>query len=105
MVVPALAAPPVICLWGDVSKPEVMRHMIENNNLGLVAVRQTSSNHGSWQHVLVGSGLVEGGFISNRTKEINYVFPLKLVPDGKLVGHVKPNISDDFISEVETASG
>ena len=53
----------------------VMRHMLKDN-LGLVSCRQCS--FGNWRHVFVANSLTESCFISNKTKEVNYLFPMYL---------------------------
>jgi predicted helicase len=57
------------------ARREVMRNMLEPN-LALSTMRQCSGD--TFQHVLVANGLVESCYVSNKTKEINYVFPLYL---------------------------
>lgn len=58
---------------------EVMRHMLEEN-VGMVTVRQVKTSD-TWQHVLLSSTISESCYISNRTSEISYVFPLYVYPD------------------------
>lgn len=58
---------------------EVMRHMREEN-VGMVTVRQVKTSD-TWQHVLLSSTISESCYISNRTSEISYVFPLYVYPD------------------------
>jgi predicted helicase len=58
-------------------RPEIMQHMLKDN-LALNVVRQVKSS--GWQHALMANGIVESCYISNRTSEISYVFPLYLYP-------------------------
>lgn len=58
---------------------EVMRHMLEEN-VGMVTVRQVKTSD-TWQHVLLSSTISESCYISNRTSEISYVFPLYIYPN------------------------
>ena len=58
---------------------EVMRHMLEEN-VGIVSVRQVKTSE-TWQHVLLSSTISESCYISNRTSEISYVFPLYIYPE------------------------
>jgi len=58
---------------------EVMRHMLEEN-VGIVTVRQVKTSD-TWQHVLLSSTISESCYISNRTSEISYVFPLYIYPN------------------------
>lgn len=57
-------------------RPEVMRHMLTGRNLGLVSCRQMSQIDEDWALVGVSRLPIEGCAISNKTKEINYLFPL-----------------------------
>ena len=61
--------------WG---RPEVMRHMLEEN-IGLMTCRQISSNN--WRHALVTENIVDDSLVSNKTKERGYIYPLYLYPD------------------------
>ncbi|MDI7268544.1 MAG: N-6 DNA methylase [Myxococcota bacterium] len=85
-------------------RERVMKHMLAGANLGLVAVRQQSVQ-GPWTLVGVADGIIESGFISNKTAEINYLFPLYIydAEDGQqtLYHNGKrgrsPNLAPDFI--------
>ena len=57
-------------------RPEVMRHMLSGRNLGLVSCRQMSQIDEDWALVGVSRFPIEGCAISNKTKEINYLFPI-----------------------------
>ena len=59
--------------WG---RWELMPAMAENN-ISLNICRQVRGGM-EWQHVLVGSNLFEHTYVSNRTSEIGYCFPLRL---------------------------
>jgi hypothetical protein len=63
---------------GFICRPrrEVMRQMLTGPNFGIVCCRQMSQMEEEWS--LVGSTRmpIEGCTISNKTKEINYLFPL-----------------------------
>ncbi len=61
-------------VWRTVKK--VMRHMLREN-MGLVTVRQVKAGV-DWSHCLVADGIIESSYISNKTSEINYLFPLYL---------------------------
>jgi len=54
-------------------RPEVMKHMMREN-LGLLACRQ--QNKVGFYHALVCNIIVESCVVSNKTREINYLFPL-----------------------------
>lgn len=55
---------------------EVMQHMQTGNNICLISCRQSAVP--SWGHVFISDGLVDDSYISNRTKERGYCFPLYL---------------------------
>ncbi|OYD17518.1 DNA methyltransferase [candidate division WOR-3 bacterium JGI_Cruoil_03_44_89] len=57
------------------SRKEVMRHMMQEN-LGLLTCRQ--QNKVGFYHTLVCDTIVESCVVSNKTREINYLFPLYL---------------------------
>ena len=54
-------------------------NFIAKQNFGLVTCRQSAVD--SWEHVFVTSSFSDDCFLSNRTKERGYVFPLYLYPD------------------------
>ncbi|MEB3342805.1 type ISP restriction/modification enzyme, partial [Okeania sp.] len=59
---------------------EVMKHFLAGENLGLITTRQ-QSQPGNWHLFGVTENIIESCAISNKTKEINYLFPLYLYPD------------------------
>ncbi|HNQ43198.1 MAG TPA: DNA methyltransferase, partial [Candidatus Cloacimonadota bacterium] len=61
------------------TRNEVMKHMLEEN-VGLVSVRQVKTG-ALWQHASISNTISESCYISNKTSEISYVFPLYLYPD------------------------
>jgi len=79
-------------------RPKVMRHMLEEN-IGLTLGRQVKASR-DWRHCLISNIIIESSFVSNKTSEITYLFPLYLYPDEKnknLFNHTQngrePNIS------------
>jgi len=61
------------------TRNDVMRHMLEEN-VGIISVRQVKTGE-TWQHVAISNALSESCYISNKTSEISYVFPLYLYPE------------------------
>ena len=55
---------------------DVMRHFLEDNK-AINVVRQVKTGE-TWQHCLVSNTISESCFLSNKTSEIGYVFPLNL---------------------------
>ncbi len=76
----------------ELPRDEVMRHLIGGQNLALISVRQ-HTQAGEWALVGVSDKLTECCAISNKTGEINYVFPLYLLTqDGR-----EPNLHEKFL--------
>jgi type I restriction-modification system DNA methylase subunit len=71
-------------------RPEVMKHMLKEN-LGLITVRQVKAGN-LWNHCLSTNKIIESSIISNKTSEINYLFPLYLYSNSDK----KPNINPEF---------
>lgn len=67
------------CFYGretmDLPRPEVMHHMLEGGGLGLMTVRQSGSSD-SWRHCFIVNQIAECCYISNKSKEAGYLFPL-----------------------------
>jgi len=84
-------------------RPEVMRHMLAEKNLGLVCTRQ-QSQQGPWTLIGVANTLIEACYISNKTREINYLLPLYLYPtESEIKGGVperKANFNPEFIADI-----
>jgi len=94
-------------VWRTVKK--VMRHMQGGKNVGLVTVRQ-QSQQGTWRHVGIIDQIMEGCAISNKTKEINYLFPLYVYPEtdernGSVDNNRRPNLAPEFLQAVEERIG
>ncbi|MDD9816343.1 MAG: N-6 DNA methylase [Gammaproteobacteria bacterium] len=94
-------------VWRTVKK--VMRHMQGGKNVGLVTVRQ-QSQQGTWRHVGISDQIMEGCAISNKTKEINYLFPLYIYPEtdernGSVDNNRRPNLAPEFLQAVEERIG
>ncbi len=76
----------------ELPRDEVMQHLIGGQNLALISVRQ-HTQAGEWALVGVSDKLTECCAISNKTGEINYVFPLYLITqDGR-----EPNLHEKFL--------
>ncbi len=86
-------------------RQNVMRHMLENN-ICLVTVKRVKTSQ-DWCHCLIGDKLIESCYISNRTSEISYVFPLYLYPDLENINlfnqhktEKSPNIQSHFYEKL-----
>ena len=85
-------------------RPEVMRNML-SENIGFQTCRQLSGK--TWQHILITEGITDDCYVSNRTKERGYLFPLYIYDDSernvlfsqkKLPKKRQPNIKTEFIA-------
>jgi len=91
------------------SRKEVMQHMVTRENVGLITCRQQSQQGVLWSLVGISNKIMESCAISNKTKEINNLFPLYVYPkvvkqkdfdysfwpagkDGR-----RPNLSPEFV--------
>ena len=81
------------------SREKVMRHLLNKENIGIVTCRQCATN--SWELVNIIKTLVDDSYVSNRTKERGYVFPLYLYEGKKR----RPNLNPKIITEIEQRSG
>lgn len=90
------------------SREKIMKNF-NKQNLGLVSVRQVKAGD-DYCHILVSDKIVESTFISNKTSEIGYVFPLYLYFDddskevnfdkeiyNKIVANIKDKITPENI--------
>ena len=87
---------------------KTMRHMLKDN-LALCTVRQVKTGN-NWQHVLITDKIVESCYVSNRTSEICYVFPLYVYTDDENIGlydnlepEKKPNLSSPIFLTLKEA--
>ena len=79
---------------------EVMRHMLAGPNLGLITCRQQTQAGIPWSLCGVSRVIVESSAISNKTREINYLFPLYTYPtEGQehLGMAREPNLGEEFV--------
>lgn len=63
---------------GFMARPvyDIFVHFINNDNIGLISTRQIISQE--FNHSFITSNIIEMCYISNKTKEGNYIFPLYL---------------------------
>jgi predicted helicase len=90
----------------DWSRPEVMRHMLQGENLGLCTNREVNED---FRHVLCTRDVVNDCTVSLQTKERTYLFPLYLYPaEGEMQfdeGHRRPNLNPEFIKDASDKLG
>lgn len=82
------------------SRIEVMKHLL-NNSYGIISTRQVKAGE-SYQHLLASKGIVESTYVSNKTSEIGYVFPLFLQVDDITK---TPNLRAEIVEKIEEGVG
>lgn len=60
---------------------DVMQHFLKGNNIGIDLCRQIVSD--SYSHIFVTNKIVDDSFVSNKSRERGYVYPLYLYPEIK----------------------
>ena len=90
-------------------RPEVMRHMLPANNIGLSTTRSIEIQDG-FQHVFVSKHIAQHHSVS--LKEVNYLFPLYTYPSEQSIeqglyrrGERQPNLAPEFTAELERRLG
>jgi hypothetical protein len=78
----------------------VMRHFLNGENVGLMLCRQQKTD--GFYHCLAHKHIVESSFVSNKTSEIGYSFPLYLYHDNKTR---KPNLNEAIVNELSYRTG
>jgi predicted helicase len=61
------------------SRTEVMQHFLKGENIGIDLCRQLVSEN--YYHIFITNKIVDDSFVSNKTRERGYVFPLFRYPD------------------------
>ncbi|GAB1350908.1 DNA methyltransferase [Ignavibacteriales bacterium] len=82
---------------GFICRPrkDTMKHLL-HDNLGILTCRQNKV--GNFAHVFITNNIVESCAVSNKTSEINYVFPLHLMPDEEHVFQERlSNLKEEII--------
>lgn len=54
------------------------QHMLAGSNVGIITCRQSAT--GLWYHAFIGTLMIDDCYLSNKTKERSYCFPLYLYP-------------------------
>ncbi len=89
------------------TRPKVMRHMLAGENLGLISCRQQSQSGVEWAYCGVTRSIIESCAISNKTREINYLFPLYVYPTEAPMdaagGRRAPNLDRKFVGAAASA--
>jgi predicted helicase len=91
-------------IWRSVKK--IMQHYVHGNNYGLMVCRQQKTN--GFYHCLVHTNIVESSFVSNKTSEIGYSFPLYLYPEDNALDSAaqrSPNLNKTIVDEITAKTG
>lgn len=81
------------CGFHCMPRYEIMRHLIKPN-IGMISCRQISSEN--WQHIFVTEGITDDCYVSNKTKERGYLFPLYLYNEEIKQSNLHPTILKDL---------
>jgi predicted helicase len=90
--------------WG---RREAMQHMLANDNLSVVFLRQYKTGQ-NYQHVFITNLIFESCLVSNRTSEICYGAPLYLYSNERdlLSGLVRtPNLNSEIVDAISNKLG
>jgi predicted helicase len=83
-------------------RERVMQHMLAGPNIGLLTTRSVEIAQG-FQHVFCTTTVASHHSVSS--KEVNFLFPLYLYPEGLEEGRRIPNIAPAFIEALQAALG
>lgn len=76
-------------------REKVMKNYLEKENVGLMLCRQQKTD--GFSHVLIHDKIVESSYVSNKTSEIGYSYPLYVFhDDGTKTPNFNPNILKEF---------
>jgi len=85
--------------WGRFS---YMKHFIKRQNIGLDICRQVISSE--FSHVFLTKYIVDDSYVSNKSRERGYVFPLYLYQDdGTRSPNLNQNVLNEFIKNVNVS--
>ncbi|MGL4595157.1 MAG: type ISP restriction/modification enzyme [Thermoguttaceae bacterium] len=85
-------------LWRP--RTRVMQHFLAGENIGLNLCRQFKTGN-DYTHVFVTNNIIESSYVSNKTSEITYVFPLYIYPEnGSFESHREPNLKHEIVNKI-----
>jgi hypothetical protein len=98
----AMAYTPLLVDWG---REAFMRHMIERSNLALVTCRQGVG--AGWANAFLSDTVGDDSYLSNRSRERGYYFPLYLVSGANdlLTGASQTNLDPTLYAAICKAAG
>jgi hypothetical protein len=83
---------------------DVMQHFLKGDNIGIDLCRQIVSD--SYSHIFVTNKIVDDSFVSNKSRERGYVYPLYLYPETKgqkTIGQSTertPNLNAEIVKQI-----
>lgn len=80
---------------------EVMKHLYRKENVAMTVCKQLATSE--WNLVNVAEGVVDDCFVSNRTKERGYVFPLYLYEENFGKTEKRPNFNVEVYDKIAAA--
>ncbi len=80
----------------------VMRHLNGKENLSLITCKQCATV--DWSLVNVADGLVDDCYVSNKTKERGYVFPLYLYEENMGKVEKRTNLDKDIVAKLRASA-
>lgn len=87
--------------WG---REKYMYHFIEKDNIGIDLCRQLVSDR--YTHIFITNKIVDDSFVSNKSRERGYVFPLYLYPETNTQQNINgqpervPNLNMDIVEKI-----
>lgn len=87
--------------WG---RENLMRHFLEEPNIGLMICRQTAID--SWEHIGITKHLADDSRVSNRSRERGYILPLYLYPEKSEQSTIEdtssrtPNLNAEIVNQI-----
>lgn len=88
----------------DWPRPELSAQMLAGNNMAFHVCRQSVSE--GWAHVLVGRGLIDDSYVSNKSRERGYAHPLYLYNSDEGLAFAKngeANFAPAFLQRLASA--
>jgi predicted helicase len=92
--------------WG---RENLMRHFLEEPNIGLMICRQTAID--SWEHIGITKYLADDSRVSNRSRERGYILPLYLYPEKseqstlEYTASRNPNLNQEIVKQIADKLG
>ncbi|MCE2961969.1 MAG: type ISP restriction/modification enzyme, partial [Chitinophagales bacterium] len=87
---------------------DVMQHFLKGENIGIDLCRQIVSD--SYSHIFITNKIVDDSFVSNKSRERGYVYPLYLYPDSSTndafqSNERRPNLNIEIVQQIADKLG